>query len=375
MKKIYFLFFAVALSVVSSSCNKNGLPAVSHPPKALDTAVDIYVAGEGVTAANLHQAVYWKDGIYNILNSNQVSARANGITVNGSDVFVSGIIDSAPGAFYTESAVYWKNGTLTRLSPDSAYSQALCVTLHGNDVYFGGLTGNLSVNTSTQTGYRTYAVYWKNGVPVVLGDGAVTSIAVSGSDVYAAGQSSIESGAPSSYWKNGVPVPLPGSTSVNAIAVDGNDVYVGGVMTGGIAAVWKNGVAMLLQKDGAPNETFSYVYSLAINGGNVFAAGGIALNNNPKDTVDYNDYGNLAALWKNTSPTILSASSSSPANPLNNILTSVFLYGTDVYVTGQIINNPAQQFQSYYWKNGVAVQLSDGGGRGTLSHSIFVAPK
>ena len=375
MKKLYFLFTAIALTVMLNACNKNGLPAVLHSSKALDTAVDVYVAGEGVTAAVLHQAVYWKDGIYNILNSNQVSARATGIAVNGTDVYVSGVIDSPPGALFTESAAYWKNGTLVRLSPDSAYSQALCVATHGSDVYVGGTIGDLIVNTSTQTGYNSHAVYWKNGVPFVIGNGAVSSIVISGSDIYAVGVSPGNTFSTAVYWKNGVFLPLPGGISASTIAIDGNDVYVGGAMTGGQAAVWKNGVPIPLPKDGSPYETFGYVNSLAVSNGNVFAAGAIVLNTNPQDTVDYNNYGNLAVLWKNASPTILSAATRSPANPLNNTLTAVFLYGADVYTTGVVANNQAQQFLSYYWKNGVAVQLPDGGGIRTLTKSIFIAPK
>ncbi len=59
----------------------------------------------------------------------------------------------------------------------------------------------------------------------------------------------------------------------NAIAVDGNDIYVAGNMTNSeqitTAVIWKNGVATKLT-DGTSN---AEAIAIAISGGNVYVSG------------------------------------------------------------------------------------------------------
>src|SRR5476651_771030 len=70
-------------------------------------------------------------------------------------------------------------------------------------------------------------------------------------DIYNAGYIRAANGhAVAAYWKNGTLVRLGDSTintMANAIAVDGNDIYVAGNMTNSeqitTAVIWKNGIA------------------------------------------------------------------------------------------------------------------------------------
>src|ERR1044072_8861985 len=66
----------------------------------------------------------------------------------------------------------------------------------GMDVYIAGTTNGK-------------AVYWKNGTPVILADtGRATSMTLSGSDVFVAGQVG-SAKISAAYWKNGVQFTLP----------------------------------------------------------------------------------------------------------------------------------------------------------------------
>src|SRR6516225_3211394 len=97
----------------------------------------------------------------------------------------------------------------------------------GSGVYVAGQT--ISPKTGNQV-----ATYWKNGNPVYLTNGttyaAAISIFVSGLDVYVAGEEYNSKNWPvEKYWKNGVPVILINCLSISSIFVSGTDVYACGL--------------------------------------------------------------------------------------------------------------------------------------------------
>ena len=78
-------------------------------------------------------------------------------------------------------------------------------------------------------------------------------------DIYSAGYIRANAHIVAAYWKNGTLVRLADSTvntMANAIAVNGNDIYVAGSITNSeqitTAVIWKNGVATKLT-DGTSN--------------------------------------------------------------------------------------------------------------------------
>jgi hypothetical protein len=127
------------------------------------------------------------------------------------------------------------------------------VVSSGSDIYVGG--------TSTSgNGYSNGATVWKNGIldwavdyPII---GQVNSVALSGNDVYAAGIFTEPGGATTaSWWKNGIQLRLSGpvdSVFAGGIAINGQDVYMAGG-TGSVnqnndlALYWKNGVPITLK--------------------------------------------------------------------------------------------------------------------------------
>jgi hypothetical protein len=105
------------------------------------------------------------------------------------------------------------------------------------------------------------AAYWKNDAPVPLatanfGD-QINALAVNGSDVYAAGfLTGANQVLTPAWWKNGSQQSLSGFTGnpyAAGIAVDGQDLYVAGGTNTDIPAAqnsqalyWKNGSAVQL---------------------------------------------------------------------------------------------------------------------------------
>jgi len=177
---------------------------------------DIFIAGgeevdretslySGISSIS---AVYWKNGneIYLIKGpyGSSHADEAYSIFVSGQDVYACGGLD----------AQYWKNGTPNYINASPRSTNSICVS--NGDVY---VTGYVADGQAYQTyfgeRYRYVAKYWKNGNPVNLSDGSKnaypTSIAVSGSDVYVAGNEEKTAGNRddiAKYWKNGTPVIL-----------------------------------------------------------------------------------------------------------------------------------------------------------------------
>lgn len=134
---------------------KNGnlvyLPDCYMPAAIGVVGSTVYVAGQSLTQGN----AYWVNGKETLLSGN---AYVNAMTVSGNDVYVAGYTAYGP-----DQACYWKNGQLDTLTQGWT---ATGITVSGNDVYVCGDDNNGD------------AVYWKNGVKHILGNGGATGIAV-----------------------------------------------------------------------------------------------------------------------------------------------------------------------------------------------------
>jgi hypothetical protein len=218
------------------------------------------------------------------------------------------------------------------------------------DVYAAGFEKN-------QAGLEI-AKYWKNGQPVVLGAGtyssSATSIAVSGSDVYAVGVEGNGTTDIAKYWKNGVPVELTDGTKtgrVHSIFVSGGDVYVAGeehTIGYGVAEYWKNGVPVILTDNTNPAEA----WSIFVSGSDVYVAGYEYKTTQIDPTHSVTNP--VAKYWKNGVPVELT-------NGLNAAIAySIFVSGTDLYVAGYACQTMTPDCpRATYWKNGVPVQLTN----------------
>jgi hypothetical protein len=129
-------------------------------------------------------------------------------------VYISGVLYSQTGH---SKAAYCKNGVPVSLSDGSSDAKANTITISGSDIYVAGYDGNR-------------AVYWKNQVPVYLTDdpttAALQSVAVEGNNVLVAGTK----GTTGTYWKNGTPVTVGDNIVLYGIATAGDSTYVLGAI-------------------------------------------------------------------------------------------------------------------------------------------------
>ncbi len=260
---------------------------------------DVYVAGYQLNAKTLsNQALYWKNGSTIALTDGTTDARASGIFVYGGHVYVVGYQQSSNTGF--DQAILWTDGVATVLpapmfgiNPNmNAFATGVTITSEGQVAIAGYQIG---INFSQ-------AIYWVNGALIPLGDGEEAFLAkaitvASNGDVYLAG----EDNSFPAYWTNGTATDLTKVANIagaNAIAVTGSDVYVAGEMANTVtgkmvAIVWNNGIATNLT-DGTENACAS---SIAIFGsGDVYVAG---------YTTNATTGNSLATVWKNDAATNL----------------------------------------------------------------------
>lgn len=220
------------------------------PSSALSVAVngkDIYIAG-----SIDNKAVLWKNGEVQTLSEIDGSV-ANSVFIAGDNIYVAGKEDG--------KAVLWGNKSAIVLSPTN--SEAYCVVAEGEDFYIAGRNDGK-------------AAFFKKDAQINLCDALskAKSIFVKNGVYYFAG--SVE-GKVMLWKKEGdkiTPTVVYEKTGVmpsgNAVAVLGNDIYVGGMKGGGETGMWKNNTEMAIEgvekNDGAIN-------SLAIYGNNLYIAG------------------------------------------------------------------------------------------------------
>lgn len=244
----------------------------------------------------------------------------------GPGIYLAGVGQNSEG---TAVATYWKDGVPVNLAAIQSYAYSIAVS--GNDIYVAGEMGG-------------NATYWKNGVAVNCLPSqdlrsSLSSVFVSGNDVYVAGYMAGSDHGYALYWKNGIRVWLtkaspPIFAYSGQIVVSGDDVYVAGCMISDgktYAVYWKNGIVNKLT-DG---NNLAWSRSIAVSGDDVYV------------TLDDDSYPGVAKYWKNGSVIVLTDGTTySSAN-------AIAVIGTDVYVAGITRRNMGGNDIVTYWKNGV----------------------
>ncbi len=238
--------------------------------------------------------------------------------------YISGAIYDSAG---NTLPVYWQDSVMVYLSSNTlGYAKSIAVT--GTDVYVAGQVTMDSINKP---------VIWKNTLPTYLSDsaGMVTSIKVTGLSVYASGYITYSGITYPALWTNGVMAMLStNSGSANNIFVSGNDVYVGGNMLDTISmsktvpVVWKNGTIYYT------NQISGTVNSVFVSGNDLYIAGQMDQGMNMN-----------AFVMKNGVETVLSLYGGSANH--------VFVDSNNVYVSGSSFSSSQASFYNpALWKNG-----------------------
>jgi hypothetical protein len=321
------IFLAALYFFLNTGCKKTDT-------QQFTPGFNVYMAGTVNNAA-----VFWKNGQGTEL---ALYSSATCIAVSGTDLFVGGLLNVEP--------VYWKNGQSFSLGQGTATITG--IALSGSDVYLSGVgdgnpsidsAGDISVNAST-------AGYWKNGVFNILENtprlSAAEGICFSGSDMYVVGHAAGSTDT-AVQWKNGIRTNYTatnGQTNIAyAVAVSGTDVYAAGVYNN-MPVYWKNGVINTLNLNSSPVGGFAS--AIAVVGMDVYVAGAT----NPPGR-DYQ-----ATYWKNGLSTDLSANTSDISNA-----NGIAVVGSDIYVVGTVSSVGGSSSSPVYWKNGVENKLPGAG--------------
>jgi hypothetical protein len=214
------------------------------------------------------------------------------------------------------------------------------------DIYLAGWRSSYPSNE--------FAVYWKNGVLTDLTDGSrfitANAVAIAGNDVYVGGSDFINNHAVAKYWKNGMIANLADTTIdsyVSSVAASGEDIYFAGYENDGahkIAKYWKNGQSVNLTSGANDAE----ITTIMVDCNHVYAAGW-----------ESNGSFQVATYWKNGSPVSLGDGSK------NTQTLSIAVSGNDIYVAGveytdtlscpQCGRATAATATSKIWKNGTVI--------------------
>jgi trimeric autotransporter adhesin len=282
--------------------------------------------------------------------SNGVSRMIYSIAVNGTDVYAGGAFTQLGDGTSARYIAKW-NGTTWSNLPCSDGSDGVDYHVHaiavsGTDLYIGGDFTQLGDGTSARYIAKWNGTTWSN-LPCSDGsngvNGIVKTIAVSGSDIFVGGAfTQLGDGTSAKYiakwngatWSN---LPCSGISNgvngnVNAVTVNGTDVYVGGDFTqlgdGKSAksiAKWNGTAWSNLPCSGGSDGVNYVVYSIAVSGSDVFVGG---------DFTQLGDGTSAKGIIKWNGTTWSNLPCSGGSNGVNYVVYSIAVDGTDVYIGG-----------------------------------------
>ena len=341
-----------------------GVNAIAISGSDVYVGGDFALLGDGATLA--YHMARWSSNTnsWSALAShttNGVPGGVNAIAISGSDVYIGGgftlLVDGVTSA---NNIAIWNSvnntwSTLTSGASNGLIGGVSAIAISGSDVYVGGGFEKLGDGTtsakriakwnSVNNSWSTLPSGASNGVNFYYG--GVNAIAISGSDVYVGGGFTLLGDGTTSAnsiakWNGGWSTLGSGNngvnSGVNAIAISGGDVYVGGSFTllgdgtsANNIAKWNTTTSTWSTlPSGASNgvgDINSGVYAIAISGSDVFVGGNFTL------LGDGTTSANNIAKWNTTSST-WSTLTSGASNGVNHIVYAIAISGSDVYMGG-----------------------------------------
>ena len=277
------------------------------------------------------------------------------LAVSGSDLYVGGDFTNTAGIATADKIAKWDGSAWSALGDNGAGDGALngpvrALAVSGSDLYVGGtFTDAAGIATADRI------AKWDGSAWSGLGDngagngalgGTVQALAVSGSDLYVGGRFTNAAGIATAdfvAWWDGSAWSALGDNGagdgalnsfVYALAVSGTDLYVGGwlgnaagIATADYVAKWDGSAWSGLGDNGAGDGALSsFVYALAVSGSDLYV-GGVFTNAAGIATADY------VAKWDGSAWSALGDNGAGDGAITSTVL-ALAVSGTDVYVGG-----------------------------------------
>ncbi len=190
---------------------------------------DVYVCGSGFTSSGARQAVYWKNNILTVLPSYIYGfgpdASATSIDYYNGDLYIAGAEGGILSGNNPERAVYWKNGVrnVLPLHPSYSHTYGRCIAIdNGNIIVAGDL-----VQQVPGVSYVRDLAWWNNGTISIAATNPINSTANYDyvNDMFAKNNIVYMIGAKGSqiplYLQNNVPMPLSGINNAQNVELSG----------------------------------------------------------------------------------------------------------------------------------------------------------
>ncbi len=310
------MFFAAALccivSAVMVSCGKDNPDTPEPEPEVPVTPKDtvVYAVGqEAVPGKGYYYATIWKDGKRILLSDGSYDAFCNGAYADGETIYIAGceatgdlVDDGYYEPYHQNVGVIWKfkageedKAEKTVISDGKYSTSPIAVTVADGKVYAAGFDS---------PDYDRRAILWTDGQPQYLTDGKTDALAYciysDGKDVYVGGYvqpASNKQGGIATIWKNGVAQDFTDyvGTEVTGLYVKDGEYVIEGNMTETNSAedicpyIWTSAGAQKVAET-----TLCQGVGLAVAGNDIYVAG----NESAGYDSEYNPI-NIAHLWKN----------------------------------------------------------------------------
>lgn len=338
MNKLIFYFLSCCLII--SSCKKKEDPEAPDP-NAVET---VYLSGWSNGETFRERATLWTNGVPSYYTNGGHTSLIMSFVFNDTDIYACGGEYDDANRHY--KGMIWKNKNVITANTGERSIVHRSIAVSGANVYTAGETFIFNTN-------KRAALFSKNGTIHYLTDtmkmAGSTALALKGDDVYVAGWTTNASGTyVAALWINGVQQYLfsgAGASYANAMAISGNDVYITGSEKNSngayVAKLWKNGTIT----DLSSGNTEAIVYSIFVTKSNTVYVSGY----------EKNAAGiNVAKLWKNGVATDLSDGTR------NATTVCVYVSKHNNVYTCVLERNANDVGEYLIYKNGQLIDKSDG---------------
>jgi len=334
------------------------------------SGTEVFVGGTFTNAGNVPGADYvakWNGTTWSGLLSGTfgIGAPVTTIALSGTDVLVGGVFTNAGGVTGADYIARWNGTTWSGLlSGTFGISNTVnTIAISGTDVYVGGFFSNAGGVTGADYIARWNGTTWSGLLSGTFGiSSTVTTIAISGTDVYVGGAFTNAGGVPganniarwnsaNSTW-NRLGAPNAINNSVTTIAISGTEVYVGGNFTGAGGVTGANYIARWNSANntwnlvGAANAINAAVQDIKVSGGNVYIGGNFT-NAGGNSAADY------LVRWDGVQWTALVSGTAGVFGP---VVALAVPSSDDVYAGGAFLNTGNNPFADYIARYALATK-------------------